>query len=152
MQSPRDGHDDNDDDVDVTIMCSTISLPGQKMHSAGATITFHACTDMHHKEDEDQCEQLCTDATECRELRTKPGVHADLGHQVPEALQEGVDLRLDGGGHAMPRHQVHILPLVLLSHPVQPNLTVSITFSMMKSDVCGWQQPHSQRYGQCDEL
>ncbi len=44
-------------------------------------------------------------------------MQADLGDQVPEALQEGVDLGLDGGGHAVPRHQVHILPLVLLCHP-----------------------------------
>ncbi len=42
---------------------------------------------------------------------------ADLGDEVPEALQEGVDLGLDGCGHAVPRHQVHILPLVLLCHP-----------------------------------
>lgn len=41
---------------------------------------------------------------------------AHLGNQVPEALQEGVDLGLDGCCHAMACHQVDILPLVLLCH------------------------------------
>mmetsp|Transcript_25144 Transcript_25144/g.68340 ORF Transcript_25144/g.68340 Transcript_25144/m.68340 type:complete len:205 (-) Transcript_25144:786-1400(-) len=34
------------------------------------------------------------------------------GHQLPEALQERVDLLLDGGGHVVACDQVHVLPLV----------------------------------------
>ena len=42
---------------------------------------------------------------------------AYLGNKIPEAGQEGIDLRLDGCCHAMPRYEVDILPLVLLSYP-----------------------------------
>ncbi len=56
---------------------------------------------------------------------------ADLGHQVPEAGQEGVDLGLDGCGHAVPCHQVHILPLVLLCHPAVPYSHSQLLWSMM---------------------
>ena len=41
---------------------------------------------------------------------------AHLGHQVPEAGQECLQLLTDGGGHAVLRHQVNVLLLVLLRH------------------------------------
>lgn len=37
-------------------------------------------------------------------------------HQLPEALQERVDLGPDGGGHAVARDEVHVLALVGLRH------------------------------------
>ena len=56
------------------------------------------------------------EAYQCNDCVLQSGKQADLGDQVPEALKEGVDLRLDGSCHAMPRHQVDVLPLVLLCH------------------------------------
>ena len=55
-------------------------------------------------------------ATVIAALWTGPAV-AHLGGKVPEPLEEGIDLCLDGSGHAMPCHQIDILPLVLLSDP-----------------------------------
>ena len=49
-----------------------------------------------------------------------------LGDHFPVALEEGLDLRTDGCGHAVLRHKVHILPLVLVCH-LLPNHSVSAT-------------------------
>lgn len=43
-----------------------------------------------------------------------------LGDHLPVALEEGLGLRADGRGHAVLRHKVHILPLVLIGH-LQPS-------------------------------
>ena len=64
---------------------------------------------------------------------------ADLGDEIPEALQEGVDLGLDGRGHAVPCHQVHILPLVLLCHPA-PVHTTAVSHRKKRKDYAFWRQ------------
>ena len=42
--------------------------------------------------------------------------HQLCGHEVVEALQEGVDLRADGGGHAVVRDEPDVIGLVLVRH------------------------------------
>mmetsp|Transcript_40760 Transcript_40760/g.70537 ORF Transcript_40760/g.70537 Transcript_40760/m.70537 type:complete len:364 (+) Transcript_40760:292-1383(+) len=42
--------------------------------------------------------------------------HQLRGHEVIEALQEGVDLRADGGGHAVVRDESDVVGLVLIRH------------------------------------
>ena len=43
-------------------------------------------------------------------------MRARARHHVPKSPKEGVDLGADGGGHAVARHQVDVLPLGVLRH------------------------------------
>ena len=59
-------------------------------------------------------------------FEARPGAYP--GDHLPEALEEGLDLRADGCGHAVLCHQVHILALVLVRH-LPPQRSAVITSS-----------------------
>ncbi len=42
--------------------------------------------------------------------------HKFCGHEVVESLQEGVDLRADGGGHAVVRDETDVVRFVVVRH------------------------------------